>query len=280
MAGHRRGDAPERVLGTASRGRAPRDPRPAPARSPRSRPRRAAPEPPTRRRLSPPNSSTSKPNRSSVSAMRGERLALRRRQLDQQRRQQPLALEPADGQLLDDLLEQHPLVRHVLIDDRDPLVVDGDDEGVAELAERNHRAGRRRGRDPVSGQAAPAAGPPAPAGPPETSPGGTNARSAASCSGLQRFPIAAPASTPGIVIGRGSAPGRTDGRQLQLRRAALPQRIAETAPQHLVDERLFEEPHLRLRRMHVDVDAVRRNLDEQVHLRAALLDRRDAVGLR
>ena len=31
--------------------------------------------------------------------------------------------------------------------------------------------------------------------------------------------------------------------------------------------------------MHVDVDRVRRHLDEQVHLGAALLDRRDAVGI-
>ena len=43
------------------------------------------------------------------------------------------------GQRLHHPLEQHALVRDVLVDDRHPLVVDGDDEGVAELAERNHR---------------------------------------------------------------------------------------------------------------------------------------------
>ena len=68
-----------------------------------------------------------------------QRLALRRRQLEHDRREQPLALERARGQLLHHLLEEHALVRHVLIDDRDALVVDGDDVGVAELAERDHR---------------------------------------------------------------------------------------------------------------------------------------------
>ena len=85
---------------------------------------------------------------------------------------------------------------------------------------------------------------------------------------------------PGIDIGCGSDGRGAERRELQLRRPALPERVAERAAQHLVHERLLEEPHLRLRRMDVDVDAVGRNPDEQVHLRAALLDRRDAVGLR
>ena len=42
--------------------------------------------------------------------------------------------------VLRDALEEHTLVGHVLIDNRDPLVVHRDDERVAELPERNHRA--------------------------------------------------------------------------------------------------------------------------------------------
>ena len=58
--------------------------------------------------------------------------------------QQPLALEPAARQPLRDPLEQHALVRDVLIDDRDALVVDRDDERVAELARAGSSAGSRR----------------------------------------------------------------------------------------------------------------------------------------
>ncbi len=67
--------------------------------------------------------------------------------------------------------------------------------------------------------------------------------------------------------------------QLQLGCPALAERVAERAAQHLVDERLFEKAHFRLGRVDVDVDTIRRNPDEQVHLRTALLDGRDAVGL-
>ena len=68
-------------------------------------------------------------------------------------------------------------------------------------------------------------------------------------------------------------------RELQLRRRPAAERVGERAAQHLVHQRLLEEAHFGLGRMHVDVDAVGRNLDEQMDLRAALLDRRDAVGL-
>ena len=71
--------------------------------------------------------------------MLSQRLPLRRRHLDQDGRQQPLALETARRQLLHDPLEEHPFVRDVLIDDRHTFVVYRDDEGVAELPERDHR---------------------------------------------------------------------------------------------------------------------------------------------
>ena len=67
--------------------------------------------------------------------------------------------------------------------------------------------------------------------------------------------------------------------QLQLRRAALSERVHQRAADDFVHERLIAEPDLRLRRMHVHVERVRRHLDEQVHLGAALLDRRLAVGV-
>ena len=70
----------------------------------------------------------------------------RRRQVEHHRHQQPLRLEAARRQPLHHPLEQHALVRDVLIDDRNPLVVDRDDERVAELAERNHRPDARSGR--------------------------------------------------------------------------------------------------------------------------------------
>ena len=73
-----------------------------------------------------------------------ERLAFGRRQLEHHRHEQALALEPPGGQPLHDPLEQHPLVRDVLVDDADALVVDRDDERVAELPERDHRADRSR----------------------------------------------------------------------------------------------------------------------------------------
>src|SRR4051795_11349366 len=74
--------------------------------------------------------------------VRDEGLSLGRRQVDEQRRQKPLAFERTGGQLLHDLFEQHALVRDMLVDDRDPLVVDRNDEGVAKLAKRAHRPDR------------------------------------------------------------------------------------------------------------------------------------------
>ena len=59
------------------------------------------------------------------------------RQIEDERHQQTLRFEPAGRQLLHHPFEQHPLVRHVLIDDRDAVGVDRDDERIAELTERN-----------------------------------------------------------------------------------------------------------------------------------------------
>ena len=66
--------------------------------------------------------------------------------------------------------------------------------------------------------------------------------------------------------------------ELQLRHAALAERIHQSAANDFVHERLFAEPHLRLRRVDVDVHGFGRHLDEEVHLGAALFDRRHAVG--
>ena len=202
----------------------------------------------------------------------GQRLALRRRQLDHDRREQPLALESPGRQPFHHLLEQHALVRDVLIDDRHPLVVDGDDERIAELPERSHRADV----DPAS--------------PPERwqSLSAPDAGSAGSAHG----------SPDGVVLGRPPAPdGRTrqdagDAHRTRLLRNPAsdgvksnsgarpwPERVDERAPQDLVHEPLLEKSHLGLRRMDVHVHAIGRNLDEEMHLGTPLLDRRDAVGL-
>src|SRR5215468_12165161 len=75
--------------------------------------------------------------------MSGESLPRGRRQFHQHRNEQPLAFEGSCAQALRDPLEQHALVRDVLIDDRDALIVYGDDEGVAELAQWGERADAR-----------------------------------------------------------------------------------------------------------------------------------------
>src|SRR5262249_34852706 len=56
----------------------------------------------------------------------------------------PLTFERSAREPFRDALEQYALVRDVLIDDRDPFIVDGNDERVSELAERRHRSNRRR----------------------------------------------------------------------------------------------------------------------------------------
>ena len=91
---------------------------------------------------SPPNSSTSNPNRARSLGVGDQRLACVRRKSMHTGIQQPLALERPDVSRSIDPLEEDALVRDVLVDDGDALVVHGDDERVAELPERNHRAHR------------------------------------------------------------------------------------------------------------------------------------------
>ena len=90
-------------------------------------------------------------------------------------------------------------------------------------------------------------------------------------------------NVPAYVVGSGSVVAgalvRRRRLELQLRRRAAAERVAERPANHLVDVRLIAEAHLRLRRVDVHVDRRRRHRDEQVHLGAALLDRRDAVGV-
>ena len=59
----------------------------------------------------------------------------------------------------------------------------------------------------------------------------------------------------------------------------LPKRVAEGVADDFVHQRLLAKPHFRLRRVHVDVHAIGRHLEEQMHLGTALLVRRHAVGV-
>ena len=67
--------------------------------------------------------------------------------------------------------------------------------------------------------------------------------------------------------------------ELQLRDAALPQRIHQRSAHDFVNERLIAEAHFGFGRVDVDVHGVRRHLDEQIHLGTSFLDRGDAVGV-
>ena len=224
--------------------------------------------------LSPPNSSTSNPKRASASDFEIRAARSAGGSSRTHGNQQTLTLERFGRQPLHDPLEQHPLVRDVLIDDAQPLVVHGDDERVAELPERDHRADRPGGADApgelkfarnvravlavyVVGE--------------DFSPPGVGGAHATG-----KLP---PWSAPGIdgCIGR---PGSTSlVPKRQLRRRPFAERIAERMTNELVHLRLLFESHLRLRRMHVHVDAIGRHFEEQVHFRTALLVRRHAVGV-
>ena len=82
-----------------------------------------------------PKGSASKPLRSSSPAICGEGDHLRGEEIDEQRHEQALALDALDLALAEDLFEEDALVGDVLIDDPEAFFVDGEDEGVAELAE-------------------------------------------------------------------------------------------------------------------------------------------------
>ena len=70
--------------------------------------------------------------------MRLQRRSLRRAGLVEDRREELLRHRRARLDARQVAVVQHALVRHVLIDDRHTLVVYGDDERVAKLAQRNH----------------------------------------------------------------------------------------------------------------------------------------------
>jgi hypothetical protein len=205
-------------------------------------------------------------------------LVLARREVEHDRRQQALRFERAAREPFRDLLEENPLVRDVLVHDRDALIVDRDDERVAELAERRHPVqqvgdnglasrGRRarwcrtagvsrRGRGPVGLNTC-------------------DGRPRAS-RGEHRYRRPRHAERQ---AGRLRQIGVGDGRKDDLRCRRVAERIDDRAAQDLVDQALIEESHFRLGRMNVHVHAIGRQLDEEVHLGAAFLDRRDAVGL-
>ena len=197
-------------------------------------------------------------------------MPLRCGQLDQDRRQQPLALDPSGRQSLHRLLEQHALVRDVLIDDGDAFIVYGDDEGVAKLSEGNHRTEVRRIRRIDAGRGCRTENTIEPLHAGHAREGGLR--------------------TPAVPDGRSRENARNGHRprlishgylrrQLQFGRGPLAERIGQRPPQHFVNERLLQKADFRLGRMHVDVDTVRGHVDEEVDLRAALLDGGNAVGI-
>jgi hypothetical protein len=76
--------------------------------------------------------------------MRQQRLTGRSGNLDQHRFEKPLTLQTAGGEPLQDPFEQDPLVSDVLVNDRNALLIDRNDEGVAELTEGDERTEERR----------------------------------------------------------------------------------------------------------------------------------------
>ena len=199
--------------------------------------------------------------------MRRQRLTCARRQLDEHRLEEPLALETSRCEPFDDALEQHSLVRDVLIDDRDAFVIDGHDERVAELAERNHRSNHARSLR--SGCAVDGA-----LGARKVADTRRRTRGACTVHRLGNVPAyeAATAASSSLSDGRGAS-SCSSGTQ------AATERVAQGAANHLVHVRLIAEAHFGLRGMHVHVHGRRRHRDEQVHFGAAFLDRRHAVGV-
>ena len=83
-----------------------------------------------------PKGSASKPLRSSSSAIVGEGDHLLGKQIDEQRHEEALALDVLSVALAEDFFEEDALVGDVLVDDPEAFFVGGEDEGVAELAQR------------------------------------------------------------------------------------------------------------------------------------------------
>ena len=191
-------------------------------------------------------------------------------QFEQERNEQALTLERRGREALQDPFEQHPFVGDVLVDDHETLVVDGDDVRVSELpqwlqdaVETNRRHVRHDGGDLASAQRS----------------GPVDAR-------VPRQQATSPAG-PGPPMRRPCAPaGRTPaegpGGRLAHAKPWHPcgaQGGADAAPHDFMDERLIRKPDFGLGGMHVHVDAVERDLEEEMNLRAALLDRGRLVGV-
>ena len=77
----------------------------------------------------------------------GKDRLLRRGEFEQQRHEQALAFHFLGGPLLEDFFEEHALVGDVLIDDPETFVIDGQDERLANLAQRLER---RQGRSQIA----------------------------------------------------------------------------------------------------------------------------------
>ena len=86
-----------------------------------------------------------KPEPVEIGGVAQQRLPPFRRQLDEHRLEQPLALEATRAQFLHHAFEQHALVGYVLIDDSDAVGVDRDDERIAKLPEWHQRLHRFSG---------------------------------------------------------------------------------------------------------------------------------------
>ena len=231
------------------------------------------------RTASPPNSSTSNPSRSRSAAcvtsawrpsgVRSSSSGCSRR----------WTLEPSGRQPLHRPLEQHALVGDVLVDDRDAFVVDRDDEGVAELAEGDHRPDGRRSTP--SGLRAPGSGLRGLSGPghrrpgAETPPGGLEPGPGS----RHRLGNSRPRAPRERHVWPGTPASSEGGVSTQRRGGTAAERVTERAAHELVNQRPLAETDLRLARVHVHVHRIERHLDEQVHLGAAFLDRRHAVGV-
>ena len=91
------------------------------------------------RRTPPPRSRASR----AASRLRLERVALRGREVQRERKEQPLRRRLAALEHAHELLVQHALVRRVLVDEHDAVVVLEQHVGAPQLQQRRHRDRRR-----------------------------------------------------------------------------------------------------------------------------------------